>query len=40
MATTIQVSDETWSTLNERKERDESFDEVIQDLIQESVQSA
>lgn len=33
MATTIEVSDETWRQLNVRKERGESFDDVIQGLM-------
>jgi predicted CopG family antitoxin len=29
MATTIQISDETWKMLNNRKQRGESFEDVI-----------
>jgi len=35
MGTTIKVSDGTWSELNDRKERGESFDDVIQELLSE-----
>lgn len=36
-STTIQVSNETWSELNSRKEGpSESFDDVIQRLLEES----
>jgi len=31
--TTIEVKDETWKELNMRKERGDSFDDVIQRLI-------
>lgn len=33
MATTIEVSDETWNRLNSQKERGQSFDDVIQNLL-------
>lgn len=31
--TTIEVTDETWTQLNRRKERGETFDDVISDLM-------
>jgi len=31
--TTIEVSDETWRQLNRRKQRGETFDDVIQDMM-------
>lgn len=35
MATTVEISDETWSNLNAQKQRPgESFDEVIQRLLE------
>lgn len=36
MATTIEVSDGTWRTLNMAKEPGESFDEVVKRIIQEN----
>lgn len=33
MATTIEVSDETWSRLNSQKDRGQSFDDVIQQML-------
>lgn len=33
MATTIEVSDETWEELNQQKSRGESFDDVIQQIL-------
>lgn len=33
MTTTIEVSDGTWRQLNVRKQRGESFDDVIQNLM-------
>lgn len=34
MATTIEVSDETWRELNHRKERGQSFDDVVVEILQ------
>lgn len=31
--TTIQINHETWKQLHSRKERGETFDDVIQDLL-------
>jgi predicted CopG family antitoxin len=33
MGTTIEVADETWTALNRRKKPGESFDDVVQRLI-------
>lgn len=33
MATTIEVSDETWRKLNSKKEPGESFDDVVMSLL-------
>ena len=37
--TTIEVTDETWTQLNRRKERGETFDDVISDLMSAQVQT-
>lgn len=34
--TTIEVSDDTWSRLNRQKERGQSFDDVIQEVLDSS----
>lgn len=34
MATTIQVQDDTWDRLDELKGRNESFDDVVRDLLE------
>ena len=34
MATTIEVSDETWKALNRRKEPGQTFDDVVGELIE------
>jgi predicted CopG family antitoxin len=31
--TTIQIADETWQRLDDRKGRGESFDDVVRDLL-------
>lgn len=36
MATTVNVSDETWERLNRRKDRGDSFDDVIESLLDQS----
>jgi len=36
MATLIQIQDETWKELMSRKEKGESFDDVIQKVLNES----
>lgn len=33
MVTTIQISDEVWKELNKRKERGETMDDVLKNLI-------
>ena len=33
VSTTVMVSDETWRRLDEMKDRGDSFDDVIQDLL-------
>jgi predicted CopG family antitoxin len=37
--TTIWISDELWKELNQRKDRGDSFEDVIWDLINDSVES-
>lgn len=34
--TTIEVSDDTWTRLHQRKQRGQSFDDVVQDLLEDS----
>jgi len=34
MATTVEVSDDTWTRLNRRKERGQSFDDVIRVMLE------
>jgi predicted CopG family antitoxin len=34
-STTVQVSTDTWKTLNRRREPGESFDDVLQKIIEE-----
>lgn len=38
MATTIEISDETWEALNRRKERGQSFDDVVTSLLDREVE--
>lgn len=33
MGTTISVSDDTWERLDDRKERGESFDDIVSELL-------
>lgn len=33
MATTIEVKDDTWERLNQRKGRGESFDDIVRELL-------
>lgn len=33
MSTTIEVKDDTWERLNDRKGRGESFDDIVRELL-------
>jgi len=33
MGTTIQISDETWERLDDRKSRGQSFDDIVRQLL-------